>query len=364
MITELSLYKFLRIVSQNKGLSSKKILHLVPWLTKSILLEPVRWVELVKYRKAIANHQLVDPPLFILGHYRSGTTFLQRMFIQDKRFGYTSVFQTVLPEIMLTSEKALTPILDSFSRTFRVKNPFHRIQMEWKEFPGEEDVAMTALFQYTGSQWGQLFPRSFEKYFEDFVLLEDQHLAEKWKQDYLYFLKKISLQNAGKPMVLKNPPNTARIKVLLDLFPDAKFIHIVREPLEVFASTKKLWNVIDKHYRLGKENKKPTDELILYSYCEIMDQYHLQKDLIPSKNLAELRYEDFIRDPVTMLRSIYTSLQLFDFDKCEPAMIQFAEKQRSYKVLDHDFNDETRLALSERLAKHIHYWQSIKTVNA
>ena len=355
--------RFLKIISQNGGLSARGILHSIPWLTKTILLEPIRWIEQAKYRNAIADQQLAKDPVFILGHYRSGTTFLQRMFIQDKRFGYTSIFQTVLPEIMLTTEKALTPFLDKFCRTFRIRNPFHRIIMEWKEFPGEEDVGMTALLRYTGSQWGQLFPRSYEQYFDDYVLLQQPDQVENWKEDYLYFLKKVSLQNKDKALVLKNPPNTARIKVLLELFPNAKFIHISRNPFEVFSSTRRLLMVIDRHYRVGQKSKKSMEELILYSYAAIMDQYLTQKHLIPEQNLVEIAYEDFIQDPVNAMRLIYERLGLFEFNSCEPAMIEFANQQKEYKKLNHQLDNETLRLIEQNWARHIEYWQSLKTVD-
>ena len=363
MGSSLPFLRFLKIISRNGGLSAKAVLHTIPWFTKTILLEPIRWIEQAKYRKAVSSHEIVQDPVFILGHYRSGTTFLQRMFVRDKRFGYTSVFQTVLPEIMLTSERTLTPFLDWFSQTFRIRNPFHRIIMEWKEFTGEEDVGMTALLQYTGSQWGQLFPRSFQQYFEEYVLLQQHEQIEKWKQDYLYFLKKVSLQNKAKPLVLKNPPNTARIRVLLELFPKARFIHISRNPVEVFASTRNLWAVIDKNYRLGRKSEKSVDEIILYSYASIMDQYLAQKQLIPEKNLVEISYEDFIHDPVRSMRHIYERLDLFDFTFCEPAMQQFANQQKKYKKLDHQLDNETLRLIEHNWARHINYWQSLRTID-
>src|SRR5687767_1971521 len=97
-----------RIIVKNGGLSGKGLLHLPPWLIKTIVLEPLRWFEILKYNKEISQHGITEPPIFILGYYRSGTTYLQRMFTHDISLGYTSIFQTVLPEVMLGAEKSLT----------------------------------------------------------------------------------------------------------------------------------------------------------------------------------------------------------------------------------------------------------------
>ena len=50
-----------------------------------------------KYRKLLAESKPAHDPLFILGHWRSGTTFLHNIFAQDKHFGYTTTYQTVFP---------------------------------------------------------------------------------------------------------------------------------------------------------------------------------------------------------------------------------------------------------------------------
>ena len=54
-----------------------------------------------KYKKLLANKPLENDPLFILGHWRSGTTFVHNIFAQDKHFGYTTTYQTVFPHYMM-----------------------------------------------------------------------------------------------------------------------------------------------------------------------------------------------------------------------------------------------------------------------
>ncbi|TFG37549.1 MAG: sulfotransferase, partial [Candidatus Aminicenantes bacterium] len=64
--------------------------------------------------------------------------------------------------------------------------------------------------------------------FDRYVMFEDVSptVVEKWQAIYLRFLKKLTFSSGGKRLLLKNPANTARIRVLLELFPDAKFIHV------------------------------------------------------------------------------------------------------------------------------------------
>lgn len=355
---QIPFYRLCKVIAKNGGISGKGFFHLAPWLLKTTLLEPFRWVESIKYGKRIKCHSINQPPVFILGYYRSGTTYLQRMFMQDERFGYTSLFQTVLPEIMLTCERPMTKMLDKASSLFKLQNHFHRIPLQWDHFPGEEDVAMTAMLKPGASQWGMLFPKRSNAYFEKYVLMQDISESElkQWKDNYLLLLKKISIANKGKPLVLKNPPNTARIKVLLSLFPDAKFIHIARNPFEVFASTRRFWDVVKKNYALGSLRNVNTDQLILDSYARIMQQYMKQGILIPEKNLVEINYETFISQPEETMKCVYERLGLVDFEKCRAAMTNFANQQKTYPLLQHRLEEETEKNISKQWAPYINSW--------
>ena len=46
--------------------------------------------------------------------------------------------------------------------------------------------------------------------------------------------------------MLKSPTHTARVRTILEVFPDAKFIHIVRDPLVLFPSTVRLWKSLSE----------------------------------------------------------------------------------------------------------------------
>lgn len=351
-------FRLLRIARKNGGIQGKGWIHLFPWLVKTLFLEPLRWVELLVYSRRIRKEVINEAPVFILGHYRSGTTYLQRLFMQDDRFGYTSLFQTVLPEIMLITENFLTPFLDKISRVLRLRNHFHRIPLQWKCFPGEEDVGMTALLRPTGSQWGLLFPERMNYYQDQFILFEgDPGFKKAWKADYLYYLKKLSVKNGSRPLVLKNPPNTARIKILLQLFPKARFIHIMRNPLEVITSTRNLRQVIHEHYQLGKDSWWQNGEAVLEQYTAIMKQYLAQKDLIPPGQLVEISYEQFVKAPVESLCMIYRELKLPEFSYCEEKMHEFVLQQRGYKVLHHEtaYSSEWYLKLQE----FTRYWKNL-----
>ena len=72
-------------------------------LTKAVcrLLSTLKPLQDKRYEKLLANQPLEHDPVFILGHWRSGTTFMHNVFSCDKHFGYNTTYQTVFPHLMM-----------------------------------------------------------------------------------------------------------------------------------------------------------------------------------------------------------------------------------------------------------------------
>lgn len=344
----LPLFRFLYIVMTHGGLSWKGVWRLLPWLIKLTLFEPLRWVEVLLFEKRISNTRIVHPPLFILGHYRSGTTFLQRIFNEDKRFGTMSVFQQVMPDMMFLFEKPLTRSIQWISDLFKAQNHFHRVPYDWS-YPGEEDVGLMAMASLYSSSWGFIFPEKFKSVFETFFIKKDQRMIRGWKRDYLYLIKRIALKHKNKPLVLKSPPNTARVHELLELFPDAKFIYLTREPDEMFVSTQRLWKVVKNFHSLGPTRHVNFDELI-YTSMDIFRQNWI-KDMsqLDPHQYIEVNYHDLVQQPAVVMESVYSQLNLPAFKECESTIRQFLEEQKSYQTIQHIIPEEVKQNLQHRL---------------
>lgn len=353
----LPVYTFLKIAIESGGGSVKGLKNVPPWLIKTILFEPLRWLELVMQKSKINRHEIERGPIFILGFYRSGTSYLHHFLTQDDRLGYHTNFQMIFPELMLSCEKWLSPFFEAIFRLFKIQDPVHRVPLSFK-FPGEEDAAMTTSLNPRGAQWGYFFPTRMNEYFRRFVLFEnipDSEL-EKWKQAYILLLKKISLANRGKQLVLKSPPHTARIKLLLSLFPDAKFILIHRNPYEVYASNKRFWKVTQDIYAIGKTEAVDINKIILDTYSETMHRYLSEKQMVPSGQLIELPYEELVTRPLDSMRWIYETLNLCEFSYCEGKMRAFAERQKKFVIMEHKLPPEEKTMVSQKWEPFFRNW--------
>lgn len=350
-------YVFLKIALKNGGVAPQRIAMLILWVFKTLLLEPFRWLELARYSKKIRRHQIASHPVFVLGFHRSGTTYLHQLFTQDDRLGYHSNFHMIFPEIMLSGENILVPVLEFVCRTFKLRDAVHRVPLSFR-YPGEEDAPTTTSPSLRSVQWGFVFPKMMEEVFNRYVLFEGKPEAdiETFKKDFVDVLKKTSLANKGKRLVLKSPPNTARIKYLLSIFPNAKFVFIHRDPYETYLSNKQFWKVLQNKYALAFASQAEINAIILDTYSKMTDRYSLEKHLIPKGQLAEIAYDDLIQHPLESMRKIYETIHLENFEYCEDSIRSFVESQKRYVRLNHEIPEDEKKAVAEKLEAFIKTW--------
>jgi hypothetical protein len=155
-------------------------------------------------------------------------------------------------------------------------------------------------------------------------------LHPSWDTTYRNLIIKALLNSHGQRAVLKNPVNTARIKSLLRIFPEAKFIFIYRNPITVFLSTQKFFYELFPTLWFNKVDKAFIDDMIYENFKRMMHDYDSQKGGIPEGNLLEIRFEDFERDPLNQSRRIYTTLLGEDFILTEGHFEKFLSNQKGY----------------------------------
>ncbi|MFH7027195.1 MAG: sulfotransferase family protein [Heteroscytonema crispum UTEX LB 1556] len=95
----------------------------------------------------------------------------------------------------------------------------------------------------------------------------------------------MTLSANQKRLIVKNPINTARIKILLEMFPDAKFIHIYRNPYSIYASTNTLYKKLVRILGFQTINEAQLEENIIFIYKQMMQNFLVDKNSIPPENL-------------------------------------------------------------------------------
>ena len=342
------LFRFLRIIIVHGGLSARGVLRLSPWILKFVLFEPLRLIELILFERKILKTKITQSPVFILGHYRSGTTFTQRIFSIDSRFGTMTAFQQVAPDLMLIFEKPLTIVLQFICRLLRIQNHFHRLPYDWK-LPGEEDLGLMSTGSPVSASWGFIFPDRYQKIFSDQLNHPSKETNDAWQEEYLYLLKKLTLKNHGKQLVLKSPPNTARVEQLIRLFPGARFIYISRDRYELFSSMRNLWRVVRRFHTLGHIQEASLHESISFSILLFQKKWADSKSLIPQDHMVEIDYADLVHNPAHVTEAIYSRLSLPDYAEKRITFESFFKSQKNYSRLEHHITENERKAIDLRM---------------
>ncbi len=292
------------------------------------LIRPFRVLQRLLFDKKINNINLKEKqPIFIIGHWRSGTTHLHYVFHKDKQFGTLSNYQTFSSTTALLSLRFVKFILSPLMPKERTQD---NIKMTVDK-PGEEEQPLSVMSTRTGiHSW--VFPRN-NSYFEKYNLFKGISKEEKqaWQKDYLYLLKNISFANKEKQLLLKNPHNTSRIKELLELFPNAKFIFIHRNPYDVFISMLHLFSKVIETQFLQYLTIHERKDSIIYYYKEIMSKYLAERDLIPEGNLFEIGFDEFTGNEMEWTEKMYKKLNIDGFEQAKPRIQYYLDSVKSYK---------------------------------
>jgi hypothetical protein len=339
------LSNILRLTHYAIGVHPRYLLRLLLIITSSLCSQPLRWWETIQYGQSIAQTRIDLPPIFIIGHWRSGTTHLHNLLTQDATFGYLSMYQAIVPECSLVGQGWLESLL---SEIVPEKRPMDN--MIWPvHAPQEEEFPLAKMMPHA-FYVSFLFPSKMKQLFHRYVLMQGaspQAIAE-FKQSYRKMLQIATIHAGGKQLILKNPVNTARIRILLELFPDAKFIHIYRSPYDVFASAQHLHRQLLSITTLQMINPQNAEDTVLTLYEEMMRTYFADRSLIPDQNLVEVRYEDLERDPLNELQRIYQSLHWLGYSEAVPAFQAYLTSQQSYRKNRNTLSPADRKQVEER----------------
>lgn len=351
------LFKFLSFAKKNGGIEPKKYLSLIPMFLKGTLFYPFTILEFLLYQKKIDVSRLHQDPVFILGYYRSGTTFLQRVLALNPAWANITLLQTVIPECSMTLGKPFLLFSKYFFKIFKIKNAYHKTEFDWN-LVGEEDVAVTSMVSEATCYWGFMFPKKVEEYFDRFSYFEGKNKEadiKLWKEEFHKIVKRFNFIFKGQQMLLKSPPNVAKIKELNELYPNAKFIFIYRNPYSVLKSVRRLWEINGKMNFQENPTQEKIDQLTIKDFSHSTDRYFEYKSLIPKDRLFEIKYEDFIADPETTLKNCWRELNLANPDTIQ-SMVNYVQNHQGEGVTKHRFSDEDYALTEKHLGKYLKLW--------
>jgi hypothetical protein len=356
-LIDIALIEPVRRLLNSGGISVKGALIFLSYYIKFILRIPGACLQYLFYSSKIKKTIISKDPVFIIGHYRSGTTYLHKLIASDKRFGFLSNYEMVCPHTNILFGKWMKQLLQLIINILRIRDNFFNNSIIQLNAPCEEDRFLIGKGSAFTAYWGFVFPHRWQEWLNCSSQFKSSEYLTRWKKEYMKTLKFIAFKNKGKQLILKNPPNTERIKYLLEMFPNAKFIYIYRNPFHLFYSMKNIWiRAIRKYYCLQKISDRQIEEVIFQHFEYLIKQYEKAKKLIPEGQLIEVQYEELEANPLEVLKRIYSQLSLPDFEEAKESYLSQLQKEKQYQKFQYEFSEDTFKRIEERWVTYIQQW--------
>jgi len=289
-------------------------------------------------------------PVFVLGLFRSGTTILHRLLGEDpdnRTLPHWESFDPVHtpggPEPRQRKLGRTLLLADLISPSIKAIHPMDAYQTD--ECRGMfTNVFRTPQFNVQYRVGGYV----------DWLLTQDPIIAYRHHRRQLQLV--YHHRPYGKRLILKDPTHTFFVDSILQVFPNARFVFIHRDPAETLSSICSLHayarsvfsSDVDAH-AIGAELSESYMMRLLEPALAIVDR-------LPKGRVAHVRSPDLSRDPVGTIAEAYRLLGMELADQARVAMHEHMRQTRMRQTPRHVHTEEgfglRREAIHERFASY------------
>lgn len=313
------------------------------------LNSPCAFLQRLFYGRKIKETKLPGPPIFIIGHWRSGTTLLHEYMIRDERYHFADTYACFAPEHFILSRFFLRPIA---AILMPKKRPIDNMEAGFDR-PQEDEFALTAM-GLPSPYRNLIFPNNSEKIDVDYLTLRNvsDEARKTWLDGLDYFVRALTYLKPDKQIVLKSPPHTGRIKAIREKYPDAKFVHIHRNPYSIFPSTYNLWMRLSRDEGAQRPAGIGMEDYIFDCLNIMYDAFEEDIKQFQPGQFCEVDYKELAARPMETMEKIYRELQLGGFEKVQPIFEEFAASQKSYKKNKFEMAPEIKEQIADRWSRY------------
>ncbi|PWC52635.1 sulfotransferase [Azospirillum sp. TSO22-1] len=343
----------LTVLARNGGVDARHLPTLAVAAASALLRAPFSLAETAWVAWARRRGAPLPAPVFILGHWRSGTTHLYNLLSRDPQFGFIPPVAVGLPWDMLGLGAVLRPLLE---RALPERRYIDNVAVR-PDSPQEDEIALANMSPLSFYH-GLYFPRRFDENLRRGLYHEGCSPAEteRWRRRFVHFLGKVALSQGGRRLLIKNPVYSARVAMLREIWPDARFIHIHRDPRAVFVSTVHFYRTLLDKLALQPHGHIDVEQVVLDHYPRIMQALLDDTAGLPADRFAEVAFETFERDPLAEAARLYRTLGLPGHEAVEPRFRAYLAGVRGYTKNRFLLSDAGRERVERRWAPFVARW--------
>lgn len=298
------------------------------------------------------GRDLETPPLFILGHWRSGTTHLTNV-LAEGGFGYIDPIAAGLPWEFLGLGRLLRPLLVRMLPEGRFIDSVEVAPNSPQE--DEMGLANMTTLSYFHAIY---FPRRFQPWFDRGLFLDGAGPGEvaRWESRFRTYLWKLARKRPDRSLLIKNPVYTGRVEQLHRLYPQARFLHIVRNPHEVFASTRAFLGAMFDALALQPSEQVAIEETVLATYARMMDRLIAGTARLPAGQFLEIRFEELEAEPLATLERVHDRLGLGGFAAARQAYAAYLDRIQRYERAKRAFPERDMALVERHWGRFLAHW--------
>ncbi|WP_191060220.1 sulfotransferase family protein [Geminicoccus harenae] len=309
--------------------------------------------------EAAASHWLpgketLPAPVFVVGYWRSGTTHLSNLLSRHDGFGILPPIAVGLPQEALGLARLVRPFIEQFYPKTRLIDGVPLAP----DLPQEDELAIANLSPWSFYH-GVYFPRRAGDWLVPGLFLDGAGPEElrRLAATLERYLVKMTVQQGRRPLLVRNPAHSARIGLIRSIWPDARFIHVHRDPLTVYASAVRMFRTLFQELAIqGAE--VDVEALVLETYPALMGRLLQDFAVLPPGLGCTVRFEDVECDPLGQLERIFTELNLPGFEDGLPKFQAHLRAVASYRKAEHRLPPDEITLVQRHWRPFIERWGS------
>ncbi len=350
---------WIRLLHENK-ISKGNRLETFFLVTISVICFIPACLEALIFAIPINRKKMEKDPIFIIGHWRSGTTMLQNLISRDPQFGWFDPVTTMGFNHCIMFSGLAKWLMNHF-HLLDTARPMDNLDYTL-DLPMEEtfaqatfsNITITHMLIFPGGPSGDMAKTYLDRAFVDERPEKEQKAFER---SYRYTLKKANYVKKGKQLLLKSPENTCKVGLLKKMYPNAKFINIYRDPYATIVSTINMFKKMIDKLAL---NESVSDEMIedyaviLFErvYRKLFDELYQMDE----KDYIEIRYEDLCTDQLGYTKDIYDYFGIEGFEEAKPYFEAYLETQKDYKKNNFRIKPQLRDKINQKMGFYFEHY--------